>query len=137
MSSSTASPPPNPPSKGPGISATISIAVALGALAGSIAYAIMRYSYQRFYNEFGLTPDDVGPSSAAALTQSGVGVAAFVALFAVLPLTLALVLSGGCGRALRCDYSRRPGRWRCVLLAILLGHTLRRETASTLTRRRV
>jgi hypothetical protein len=87
------------------------VAVGLGAFAGGVGYAIMRYSYQRFYNEFGLTPDDVGPSSAAALTQSGVGVAAFVALFALLPLTLALLVSAGCGRALRCDYSRRSGRW--------------------------
>jgi hypothetical protein len=51
----------------------------------------MRYSYQQFYDQFGLPPDDVGPSSAAALTQSGIRVATFVALFALFPLVLALL----------------------------------------------
>lgn len=77
----------------------ITIATALVAVTGTAAYAIMRFSYQQFYNEFGLTPDDVGPSSAGALTQSGVGVMEFLAVFAVLPLALALLASFACRRA--------------------------------------
>ena len=65
----------------------------LVALLSAVTYAIMRYSYQQFYDRFGLTPDDVGPSSATALTQSGIRVATFVLLFAVVPAVLALLVS--------------------------------------------
>lgn len=65
----------------------------LVALLSAVTYAIMRYSYQQFYDKFGLTPDDVGPSSATALTQSGIRVATFVLLFAVVPAVLALLVS--------------------------------------------
>jgi hypothetical protein len=84
----------------PSLGTLITIATGLLALVGAIAYAIMRYSYQQFYNVFGLTPDDVGPTSAAALTQSGVGVATFVLLFAVLPVALALGIALACDRLL-------------------------------------
>jgi general stress protein CsbA len=82
----------------------------------------MRYSYQEFYNVFGLTPDDVGPSSAGALTQSGVGVSAFVVLFAFLPLALALLgsvavsLFGESNRSKRKgDAERKGDRVRAVV----------------------
>jgi hypothetical protein len=77
----------------PALGSLLPIVTGLVALIGAAAYAIMRYSYQQFYDRFGLTPDDVGPSSAAALTQSGIRVATFVALFAILPLLLALAVS--------------------------------------------
>ncbi len=79
----------------PTLGSLLPIVTGLVALIGAAAYAIMRYSYQQFYDRFGLTPDDVGPSSAAALTQSGIRVATFVALFAILPLLLALAVSQG------------------------------------------
>jgi hypothetical protein len=63
----------------------------VAAISAAVVYAIMRYSYGQFYNEFGLTPDDVGPNSAGALTQSGVGVSVFVLIFAFFPLALALL----------------------------------------------
>jgi hypothetical protein len=95
----------------PALGALIPIVTGLVALIGAVAYAIMRYSYQRFYDLFGLTPDDVGPSSAAALTQSGIRVATFVAIFALLPVVLALLVSQGLATFLRADFSRlmRPG----------------------------
>jgi hypothetical protein len=123
MSSSTA-PQADSKDRGAGLTATISAAIGLGALAGGTGYAIMRYSYQRFYNGFGLTPDDIGPSSGAALTQSGAGVVAFIALFAVLPLTLALLVSTACARAVECR--RQHVSRRHVPAAILLGHKLER-----------
>lgn len=92
--------------KRPTLGSLIPIATGLVALGGAVAYAIMRYSYQRFYDRFGLTPDDVGPSSAAALTQSGVRVATFVALFALLPLVLALIVSQGLATILQADFLR-------------------------------
>jgi hypothetical protein len=93
------------------------------ALIGAIVYAIMRYSYQEFYNVLGLTPDDVGPGSAAALTQSGVGVATFVALFAILPIAIALLASVAVDRALRCT------AWRRLPAAIIFGSSLRPRPA--------
>jgi hypothetical protein len=88
------------PPRAPSLGSMLTLATGLLALLGGIAYAIMRYSYQEFYNVFGLTPDDVGPGSAAALTQSGVGVATFVLLFAVLPIALSLLATLGVERAL-------------------------------------
>jgi hypothetical protein len=96
----------------------IPIVTGVVALIGAVAYAIMRYSYQRFYDLVGLTPDDVGPSSAAALTQSGTRVATFVALFALLPVALALLVSQGLAIFLTADFSRLmrtgPGQARLV-----------------------
>jgi hypothetical protein len=113
--------------KGPSLGSLIPIVTGLIALIGAVAYAIMRYSYQQFYDQFGLTPDDVGPSSAAALTQSGIRVATFVTLFAVLPLAFALAVSQLVARVLRSDYMRLAGTerrgvlpWLRILLDLLL-----------------
>ncbi len=91
---------PKEPRRWPTLGSTVPLITGLAAITGGAVYAIMRYSYQEFYNAFGLTPDDVGPSSAGALTQSGAGVAAFVFLFALLPFALALLASIGVGRIL-------------------------------------
>ena len=127
---STATEPAAP--KGPALGTLIPVVTGLIALAGAAAYAIMRYSYQQFYDRFGLPPDDVGPSSAAALTQSSVRVATFVALFALVPLVLALLVSAGVARALEEDVARlarslegEPGRRRSwVSLRLLLDLVL-------------
>jgi hypothetical protein len=94
------------PPKRPTLGSVIPIVTGLVALIGAVAYAIMRYSYQQFYDLVGLTPDDVGPSSAAAITQSGVRVATFVGLFAFLPAALALLVSQGFAKLLTPDFSR-------------------------------
>jgi hypothetical protein len=109
----------------------ISIATGFVAVVGAILYAIMRYSYQQFYNVFGLTPDDVGPSSAAALTQSGVGVATFVLLFAVLPVVLALLVAIACDRALVFLFERSPIALRLVVPTLAALATYRAFTALT------
>jgi hypothetical protein len=98
--------------KRPTLGALIPILTGLVALTGAVAYAIMRYSYQQFYDRFGLTPDDVGPSSAAALTQSGIRVATFVALFALLPLVLGLLVSRALATRLESDFARSIGSMR-------------------------
>ena len=92
--------------KRPTLGSLIPIATGLVALIGAVAYGIMRYSYQQFYDRFGLTPDDAGPSSAAALTQSGIRVATFVALFALLPAVLALAVSQGLAKLLQPGFAR-------------------------------
>jgi hypothetical protein len=92
--------------KRPTLGSLIPIVTGLVALIGAVAYAIMRYSYQQFYDLVGLTPDDVGPNSAAALTQSGVRVGTFVGLFALLPAALALLVSQGLAKLLTPDFSR-------------------------------
>jgi hypothetical protein len=104
----------------------IPVVTGLIAVAGAAVYAIMRYSYQQFYDQFGLPPDDVGPSSTAALTQSGIRVATFVTLFALLPLALGLLVSSGIARAFEEDFAR-------------LVRSLEREprAASSRVRRRV
>jgi hypothetical protein len=94
------------PPKRPTLGSLIPIVTGLVALVGAVVYAIMRYSYQRFYDLVALTPDDVGPNSAAALTQSGVRVATFVGLFAFLPAALALLVSQGFAKLLTPDFSR-------------------------------
>ena len=91
--------------KRPTLGSLIPIATGLVALIGAVAYGIMRYSYQQFYDRFGLTPDDAGPSSAAALTQSGIRVATFVALFALLPAVLALAVSQGLAKLLQPGFA--------------------------------
>lgn len=113
--------------RGPSLGSLIPIVTGLVALIGAVTYAIMRYSYQQFYDQFGLTPDDVGPSSAAALTQSGIRVATFVTLFAVLPLAFALAVSQLVARALHSNYeglvdtkSRGVLLWLRLLLDLLL-----------------
>jgi hypothetical protein len=85
-----------------------------------VAYAIMRYSYQQFYDRFGLTPDDVGPSSAAALTQSGIRVATFVVVFAVLPLVLGLAVSQAFAASLQTHRLRRTSSKLGVVIDLLL-----------------
>ena len=92
--------------KRPTLGSLIPIATGLVALIGAVAYGIMRYSYQQFYDRFGLTPDDAGPGSAAALTQSGIRVATFVALFALLPAVLALAVSQGLAKLLQPGFAR-------------------------------
>ena len=101
-----------PSPKRPTLGSLIPVVTGLVALTGAVTYAIMRYSYQQFYDRLGLTPDDVGPSSAAALTQSGIRVATFVALFAVLPVALALAVSQGVAALLQ--------RSRVPLVLVLL-----------------
>jgi hypothetical protein len=98
--------------KRPTLGSLIPIVTGVVALTGAVTYAIMRYSYQQFYDRLGLTPDDFGPSSASALTQSGIRVATFVLLFAVLPVALALVVSQGLVALLR--------RFRAPLVLVLL-----------------
>ncbi|SRR6266536_1935966 len=106
--------------KQPTLGSLLPIVTGLVALTGAAAYAIMRYSYQQFYDRFGLTPDDVGPSSAAALTQSGIRVATFVALFAVLPLLLALAVSQSVAAIVHEHRSRLIRSDLGVILELLL-----------------
>jgi hypothetical protein len=113
--------------KRPTLGSLIPIVTGLVAVVGAVAYAIMRYSYQQFYDQFGLTPDDVGPSSAAALAQSGIRVATFVTLFALLPLALALTVSQVVATVLWSYFSRhpflarkRPLLWLQILAELLL-----------------
>jgi hypothetical protein len=108
----------NAPEKRPSFGSLIPIITGLVALLSAVTYAITRYSYQQFYDRFGLTPDDVGPSSAAALTQSGIRIATFVLLFAVVPAGLALLVSQA---AAAIQFKRWPavGRLHALLWLIL------------------
>jgi hypothetical protein len=79
------------------------------------AYAIMRVSYERFYAQFGVTPEDVGANSTAILGESGARVFAYSVLFAIIPYGLSLAVFYFAARR------RRHGvrGWLFVILAAL------------------
>jgi hypothetical protein len=67
------------------------VAVGPGVAAVSIvAFGIVRYSYQQFYEQLGVRPEDVGATSTAVFAQSGLGVIEYSFFFAVVPLGLTL-----------------------------------------------
>lgn len=74
-------------------------------------FGILRVSYERFYEVFGLTPEDVGTSSGSILSQSGFGVFGLV-LVIFGPFLVGCVTAG---RAIRSG----PLRW-LVMTAILI-----------------
>ena len=60
------------------------------AVLGIVLYAVLRIAYSLFYNNFGLTPDDLGLSYLDLLIQSAVGT---VILLMVMFVVAALVVS--------------------------------------------
>ncbi len=53
------------------------------ALLGLALYAVMRVAYGRFYEPFGLSPDELGLSYLELLAQSALGAVVLAALFAL------------------------------------------------------
>jgi hypothetical protein len=53
------------------------------AVLGLALYAVMRVAYGRFYESFGLSPDDLGLSYLELLAQSALGAVVLAALFAL------------------------------------------------------
>jgi hypothetical protein len=66
------------------------VAAPLLAFVSVAAYAIMRTSYERFYAQFGLAPEDVGANSTTILAESGGRVFVYSLLFAIVPYALTL-----------------------------------------------
>jgi hypothetical protein len=48
-----------------------------------VIYAFQRFSYERFYEHFGITPEDVGVDAGRILSQTGFGLAILVSLFLI------------------------------------------------------
>jgi hypothetical protein len=62
------------------------------ALVSVLAFGVVRISYEHFYAEFGLEPEDVGANSTTVLAQSGSHVVVYAFLFAVVPYGLTLAV---------------------------------------------
>jgi hypothetical protein len=62
------------------------------ALVSVLAFGVVRVSYERFYAEFGLVPEDVGANSTTVLGQSGSHFVLYAFLFAVVPYGMALAV---------------------------------------------
>lgn len=69
----------------------IGVVVPLLAFLSVLAYGIARISYERFYGQFGLAPDDVGASSTRVLGESGAHLIVYSVLFAIIPYSLSLL----------------------------------------------
>jgi hypothetical protein len=57
---------------------TLSIVVPILSVGAVVAYALIREDYRVFYEQLGVTPEDIGLSSAQVLIQSTVGVLTWV-----------------------------------------------------------
>jgi hypothetical protein len=60
------------------------------AVVSVAAYAVVHISYERFYAQFGLVPEDVGANSSTILAQSGAHVLVYLILFAIVPYGVTL-----------------------------------------------
>jgi hypothetical protein len=74
----------------------VAVAASVLALLSVVAYGIIRISYERFYDQFALAPEDVGATSTRILAESGAHVFVYTFLFAVVPyaLTFAVLRAG-------------------------------------------
>ncbi|HEX6679278.1 MAG TPA: hypothetical protein VF063_01405 [Gaiellaceae bacterium] len=68
----------------------LAVVAPLLGLVSVLAFGVVHVSYEHFYAQFGIEPEDVGASSATVLAQSGSHVVAYVFLFAVVPYGLTL-----------------------------------------------
>ena len=64
------------------------------ALLGVVLYAVLRIAYSLFYNNFGLTPDDLGLGYIDLLIQSAVGTVILLVVVFVVATVVALVYVG-------------------------------------------
>ena len=86
------------------------------ALTSVLAYGIARVSYERFYDKFGLVPDDVGANSSRILGESGAHLFVYSFLFAIVPYSLTfLVFRALSSYAPNADWRR--------LVATVLSHS--------------
>jgi hypothetical protein len=65
---------------------------ALGSAGTAVMFALLRFSYERFYETFAIAPEDVGIDSARVLTQAAFALLATSGLSAMVVLLLALVV---------------------------------------------
>jgi hypothetical protein len=64
------------------------------ALLGFVLYAVLRIAYSLFYNNFGLTPDDLGLGYIDLLIQSAVGTVILLVVVFVVATVVALIYVG-------------------------------------------
>src|SRR5690242_9426071 len=93
------------------------------ALIGAVAYAVMRYSYEQFYDRFGVGMGDVGATPSTIVAESSAGALVFVILFGVVPLALSL---GAFWFSVNQIAHRRGGRLAsfaggCAVAVVVLG----------------
>ncbi len=63
---------------------------ALGSAGTAVIFALLRFSYERFYEPFAITPEDVGIDSARVLTQAAFALLATASVSATVVLLFAL-----------------------------------------------
>jgi hypothetical protein len=63
---------------------------ALGGAATAVLFALLRFSYERFYEPFAITPEDVGIDSARVITQAAFALLATSVLSTAIVALLAL-----------------------------------------------
>jgi hypothetical protein len=86
-------PPLEPAQTGPSVTEWLTAAGQLLAVTSVVAYGVLRLSYERFYEVFGLSPEDVGVTFTRILSQSGVGVLVLIIGLTVLPLVCLLAMA--------------------------------------------
>jgi hypothetical protein len=72
--------------------AIATIASTVGVL-GAIVYGFQRFSYERFYDQFGVTPEDVGVTPSDVLSQTGLGLVVLICVAFVLLVVLLIFLA--------------------------------------------
>jgi hypothetical protein len=93
----------------------LSPALQLIAATSALAYATIHVSYQNFYDQLGLTPEDVGATSTTILAQSSLRILEFGILFALVPVLLVLATYLALVRWLTTRSSPRARKRRVAL----------------------
>jgi hypothetical protein len=93
------------------------VATAL-AVVGSITFGVLHIAYERFYDAFGVSPEEVGVDPARVLSQSASGLVLALAVFLV-PAAGYLIVRGARTRSLDMGTV-----WTVVLAAVLFSFGL-------------
>jgi hypothetical protein len=89
------------------------------ALISLLMYGLVRVFYANFYDDFGITPEDVGASSSVVLPQTAIGVIAF--LLGALLINLILVVPIFLVAFAVSQRSGKHWTWKGVLKVVLGG----------------
>jgi hypothetical protein len=99
----------------PNIATWLPAIAAIAGVGAAVLYALIRFAYERFYDVFGVSPEQVGIDSTRVLSQSAFGLLVFAFLTTVFYGIFALFMIRG-NRTLSSTAKRRT-----LLIALALG----------------
>lgn len=85
-------------------------------LLGTIAFGVTRIAYERFYDQFGITPEDVGINGPRVLAQTGTGLATY-AIMIGLPVLVAVFIARKVARRAKLRY-RHIALWSFTAVSL-------------------